>query len=163
MKKRMLMAGVALAFASAAWGQCPNFGPVTAPSQATVQPYGSHQDQFMLVSWDSVEDAMRYTIYWEIPVDHEVDPSGDVVELDEPRASFVALGTVDALLDSEVQRLVVEMGDSEPSGWGVTADVEAHGRWVSSPMTTASLIDPPEATAVEAVSWAEVKATASSE
>ena len=162
MKKRMLMAGVALAFASAAWGQCPNFD-VPAPSQATVQPYGSHQDQFMLVSWESVEDATRYTIYWEILVDFEVDSSGEVVELDEPRASFVPVGRLDAVLDNEVQRLVVEMGDSEPTGWGVSADVSAHGRWVSSPMTTASLVDPPEATAVKAVSWAEVKTTASSE
>ena len=160
MKKRMLMAGVALAFASAAWGQCPS-SDVPAPSQATVQPYGSHQEQFMLVSWESVEDATRYTIYWEVPVDYQVDPSGEVVELDEPRVSFVPLGTVDALLDSETQNAVFETGDSEPTGWGVTADVDVHGRWVSSSMTTAALIAPETTTAVEAVSWAEVKATAS--
>ncbi len=159
MEKRMLMAGVALAFASAAWGQCPS-SDVLAPSQATVQPYGSHQDQFMLVSWESVEDATRYTIYWEIFVDYQVDPSGEAVELDEPRTSFVPLGTVDALLDSEMQRAVFGTGDSEPTGWGVTADVDVHGEWVSSPMTTASLVVPETTTAVEAVSWAEVKATA---
>ena len=160
MKKRMLMAGVALAFASAAWGQCPSSN-VPAPSQATAESYGSHQDQFMLVTWESVEDAMRYTIYWEILVAYEVDPSGELVELDEARPAFVPVGRLDAVLDNEVQRLVVGMGDSEPTGWGVTADVDVHGEWVSSPMTTASLIAPPEATAVEAVSWAEIKATAS--
>ena len=159
MEKRMLMAGVALAFASAAWGQCPNFD-VSAPSQAVVEPYGSQQDQYMLVTWDSVEDATRYTIHWELFVDYEVDPSGEVVELEEARPSFVPWITVDALLDSEVQRAVVDMGDSVPTGWGITAEAEAHGRWISSSMTTAILVAPQAATAVEAVSWAEVKATA---
>ena len=160
MKKRMLMAGVALAFASAAWGQCPS-SAVPAPSMVVAEPFGNQQEQFMLISWDSVEEVTRYTIYWEILVDHQVDPSGEVVELDEPRLSFVPLSTVDALLDSETQSAVFETGDSEPTGWGVTADVSFHGEWKSSPMTTAALIAPEAATSVEAVSWAEVKANAS--
>ena len=159
MEKRMLIAGVVLAFAGAAWGQCPS-SDVPAPSQVVTEPYGHQQEQFMLIMWDSVEEVTRYTIYWEILVDHQVDPSGEVVELDELRPSFVPLVTVDAVLHSEVQRVVMGTGDAEPTGWGVTADVDVHGEWVSSPMTTVSLIAPQAATAVEAVSWAEVKATA---
>ena len=160
MKKRMLMAGVALAFASAAWGQCPSSN-VPGPSMVVAEPFGNQQEQFMLITWDSVEEVTRYTIYWEVFVDYQVDPSGELVELDEPRLSFVPLSTVDAALDSEVQRAIIATGDSEPTGWGVTADIDFHGEWKSSPMTTASLIAPREATAVQAVSWAEVKATAS--
>ncbi len=102
MKQRMLMAGVALAFASAAWAQCPHGAPLLAPDNVRVS-LASPQSQFVLVEWEEVEDATRYAIYLQVfdPDEIEVEAGGEIVEPAETQPDFVPWGHVEALPDRD--------------------------------------------------------------
>ena len=91
MKKQMLMAGVALAFASAAWAQggCPHSANIMAPDDVRVS-LTSPQSQFVLVQWEEVEDATRYTIYLQALIADEIEASsGEFVGPAETQPTFL--------------------------------------------------------------------------
>ena len=165
MKKRMLMAGVALAFASAAWAQggCPHGAQILAPEQVRAS-LSSPQSQFVLVEWEGVEDATRYAIYLQVfdPDEIEVEAGGEIVEPTETQPDFVPWGHVEALPDRDrySMELLAELPNPESAVFGVSAEAEINGRWVSSPIVPASWTAPQISTATEAVTWGQVKATA---
>ena len=163
MKNRMLMAGVALAFASAAWAQCPHsamelMGPNDVRASLT-----NPQSEFVLVEWEDVEDATRYVIYLQV-LDEEVkvEAGEEIVDPTEAQSTFVPWGRVQALPDREQYSMKLAADQTNPKlmGYGVSAEAEVNGRWVSSPIVPASWVEPQISTAVEAVSWGQVKATA---
>ena len=163
MKQRMLMAGVALAFASAAWAQCP-YGAMEllAPDGVRASVAGP-QSQFVLVEWEGVEDATRYAIYLQILVADEIEASsGEFVEPAEAQPTFLPWTRVEALPDRDrySMELFPELPNPESAVYGVSAEAQINGRWVSSPIVPASWVAPQISTAVEAVSWGQVKATA---
>ena len=159
MKQRMLMAGVALAFASAAWAQCPHGAMLLAPDNVRAS-LASPQSQFVLVEWEEVEDATRYAIYLQVfdPDEIEVEAGGEIVEPAETQPTFVPWGHVEALPDRE--QYSMKLPNPESTVYGVSAEAQIHGHWVSSPIVPASWVDPQISTAVEAISWGQVKATA---
>ena len=164
MKKQMLMAGVAIAFASAAWAQCPHGSmELMGPEDVRVS-LASPQSQFVLVEWEEVEDATRYAIYLQVfdPDEIEVEAGGEIVEPAETQPTFVPWGHVEAT--SAQGRYSMEFSPDLPNPesavYGVSAEVQMHGRWVSSPIVPASWVAPQISTAVEAVTWGQVKATA---
>ena len=164
MKKRMLMAGVALAFASAAWAQCP-YGAMELMGPEDVRvSLASPQSQFVLVEWEEVEDATRYAIYLQVfdPDELEVEAGGEIVEPTETQPTFAPWGHVEATPDQGrySMELFPELSDPESVVYGVSAEAEVNGRWVSSPIVPASWVAPQISTAVEAVTWGQVKATA---
>ena len=164
MKQRMLMAGVALAFASAAWAQCP-YGAMEllAPDGVRASVAGPYS-QFVLVEWEEVEDATRYAIYLQVfdADEIEVEASGEIVEPTETQPAFVPWGHVEAVPDRDrySMEFLPELPNPESAVYGVSAEAQINGRWVSSPIVPARWIDPQISTAVEAVSWGQVKATA---
>lgn len=164
MKQRMLMAGVALAFASAAWAQCP-YGAMELMGPEDVRvSLASPQSQFVLVEWEEVEDATRYAIYLQVfdPDEIEAEAGGEIVEPAETQPTFVPWGHVEALPDRNrySMELSPELPNPESVVYGVSAEAEVNGRWVSSPIVPARWLEPQISTAVEAVSWGQVKATA---
>ena len=163
MKKRMLMAGVALAFASAAWAQCPHGAMLLAPDNVRAS-LTSPQSQFVLVEWEEVEDATRYAIYLQVfdPDEIEVEAGGEIVEPAETQPDFVPWGHVEALPDQDrySMEFLPELPNPESAVYGVSAEAQINGRWVSSPIVPASWVEPQISTAVEAISWGRVKATA---
>ena len=165
MKQRMLMVGVALAFASAAWAQggCPYGANIMAPDDVRVS-LTSPQSQFVLVQWEEVEDATRYAIYLQVfdPDELAVEASEEVVEPAETQPDFVPWGRVEALPDRDrySMELLAELPNPKSAVVGVSAEAEINGRWVSSPIVPARWVEPQISTAVEAVSWGQVKATA---
>ena len=163
MKKRMLIAGVALAFASAAWAQCPHGAQILAPEQVRAS-LSSPQSQFVLVEWEGVEDATRYAIYLQVFDADEIDveAGGEIVEPTETQPDFVPWGHVEALPDRDrySMEVLADLPDPKSAVYGVSAEVQMHGRWVSSPIVPANWTAPEISTAVEAVSWGQVKATA---
>ena len=159
MKQRMLMAGVALAFASAAWAQCPSGAmELLAPDGVRVS-VASPQSQFVLVEWEGVENASHYAIYLQVLGDDEVEVEASE-EIVEP--TFVPRDRVEALPDREQysMKFLAELSNPESVVYGVSAESYINGRWVSSPIVPASWVAPQISTAVEAVSWGQVKATA---
>ena len=162
MKQRMLMAGVALAFASAAWAQCPYGASIMAPDDVRVS-LTSPQSEFVLVQWEDVEDASRYVIYLQVFDDEvKVEDGEEIVEPAAAQPTFVPWGRVQALPDREQysMKLAADLTNPEFMGYGVSAEAEINGRWVSSQIVPASWVEPQISTAVEAVSWGQVKATA---
>ena len=162
MKQRMLMAGVALAFASAAWAQCPHGANIMAPDDVRVS-LTSPQSQFVLVQWEEVEDATRYVIYLQVFDDEaKVEAGEEVIEPAAAQPTYVPWGRVQALPDQEQysMKLAADQTNPEFMGYGVSAEAEINGRWVSSPIVPASWVEPQISTAVEAVSWGQIKATA---
>ena len=163
MKKRMLIAGVALAFASAAWAQCPYGANIMAPDDVRVS-LASPQSQFVLVEWEEVEDATRYTIHLQvIDADEvEVEAREEIVEPAEAQPTFLPLGHVEALPDRNrySMEFLPELPNPESAVYGVSAEAQVNGRWVSSPIVPARWVGPQISTSVEAVSWGQVKATA---
>ena len=165
MKKRMLMAGVALAFASAAWAQggCPHSAQILAPDDVRVS-LASPQSQFVLVEWEEVEDATRYTIHLQVlEVDEvEVEAREEIVEPAEVQPTFLPLGHVEALPERNrySMEFLPELPNPESAVYGVSAEAQVNGRWVSSPIVPARWVAPQISTSVEAVSWGQVKATA---
>ena len=162
MKKRMLMAGVALAFASAAWAQCPYGANIMAPDDVRVS-LTSPQSQFVLVQWEDVEEATRYVIYLQVFDDEvKVGAGEEIVDPAEVQPTFVPWGRVQALPDQEQysMKLAADLTNPKFMGYGVSAEAEINGSWVSSPIVPASWVEPQISTAVEAVSWGQVKATA---
>ena len=160
MKQRMLMASVALAFASAAWAQCPHGAmELMAPDDVRVS-LASPQSQFVLVEWEEVEDATRYAIYLQVfdADEIEVEASEEIVDPAEAQPTFVSWGRVEALPDRE--QYSMKLPNPESAVYGVSAEAQIDGRWVSSPIVPARWVDPQISTAVEAVSWGQVKATA---
>ena len=162
MKQRMLMVGVALAFASAAWAQCPYGANIMAPDDVRVS-LTSPQSQFVLVQWEEVEDATRYTIYLQALIADEIEASsGEFVGAAETQPTFLPWYRVEALPDREQysKKFFADLPHPESAVYGVSADAQINGRWVSSPIVPASWTAPQISTAVEAVSWGQVKATA---
>ena len=164
MKQRMLVAGVALAFASAAWaeGECNGLAhskELSSPKDAVVSVADS-RSEFVLVEWEAVEDATQYTIYHEVPIAVLADSRGRTVELEPRVAVFVPWGTVEAVAGKREYSTRVATPNADPTAWGVAAAAQINGRLVSSPMVTARWIEAAIATAVEAMSWGEVKAQA---
>ena len=164
MKQRMLMAGVALAFASAAWAQCPHGAmELLGPDDVRVSLASPHS-QFVLVEWEDVEDATRYAIYLQVfdADEIEVEASEEIVEPAEAQPTFVSWGHVEALPDRDrySMEFLPELPNPESAVYGVSAEALINGRWVSSPIVPAQWIAPQISTAVEAVSWGQVKATA---
>ena len=163
MKKRMLMAGVALAFASAAWAQCPHSAQILAPDDVRVS-LASPQSQFVLVEWEEVEDATRYTIHLQVfdADEIEVEAGGEIVEPAEAQPTFLPLGHVEALPERNrySMEFLPELPNPESAVYGVSAEAQVNGRWVSSPIVPARWVAPQISTSVEAVSWGQVKATA---
>ena len=161
MKQRMLMAGVALAFASAAWAQCPYGANIMAPDDVRVS-LTNPQSEFVLVEWEDVEDASRYVIYLQVFDEVKVEAGEEVLEPAEAQPTFVPWGRVQALPDREQysMKLAADLTNPKLMGYGVSAEAEVNGRWVSSPIVPASWVEPQVSTAVEAVSWGQVKATA---
>ncbi|MCE2449181.1 MAG: hypothetical protein J4F35_12580 [Candidatus Latescibacteria bacterium] len=156
MKKRMLMAGVALAFASAAWAQCP-YGAMELMGPEDVRvSLASPQSQFVLVEWEEVEDATRYAIYLQVfdPDEIEVEAGGEIVEPAETQPTFVPWGHVEAT--PAQGRYSTEFFPDLPNPESVVYGVS----WVSSPIVPASWTAPQISTATEAVTWGQVKATA---
>ena len=162
MKQRMLMAGVALAFASAAWAQCPHGANIMAPDDVRVS-LTSPQSQFVLVQWEEVEDATRYTIYLQVLIADEIEASsGEFVGPAETQPTFLPWYRVEALPDREQysKKFFADLPNPESLVYGVSADAQINGSWVSSPIVPASWVEPQISTAVEAVSWGQIKATA---
>ena len=164
MKKQMLMAGVTLAFASAAWAQCPHGAmELMGPEDVRVS-IASPQSQFVLVEWEEVEDATRYAIYLQVfdPDEIDVEAGGEIVEPAETQPTFVPWGHVEATpaQGRYSMELFPELSNPESVVYGVSAEVQMHGRWVSSPIVPARWVAPQISTAVEAVTWGQVKATA---
>ena len=162
MMKRILMAGVALAFASAAWAQCPFGANIMAPEDVRVS-LTSPQSEFVLVQWEEVEDATRYVIYLQVfDGEVKVEAGEEIVEPDAAQPTFVPWGRVQALPDREQYstKLAADLTNPKFMGYGVSAEAEINGNWVSSPIVPASWVEPQISTAVEAVSWGQVKATA---
>ena len=164
MKKRMLMAGVALAFASAAWAQCPHGAmELMGPEDVRVS-LASPQSQFVLVEWEEVEDATRYAIYLQVfdPDEIDVEAGGEIVEPAETQPTFVPWGHVEATSAQGLysMELSPELSNPESVVYGVSAEAEVNGRWVSSPIVPASWVAPQVSTTTEAVTWGQVKATA---
>ena len=164
MKKQMLMAGVALAFASAAWAQCPHGAmELMGPEDVRVS-LASPQSQFVLVEWEEVEDATRYAIYLQVfdPDEIEVEAGGEIVEPAETQPNFVPWGHVEAMpaQGRYSMELLPELSNPESVVYGVSAEAEVNGRWVASPIVPARWVAPQISTAVEAVTWGQVKATA---
>lgn len=162
MKQRMLIAGVALAFASAAWAQCPYGANIMAPDDVRVS-LTNPQSEFVLVQWEEVEDATRYVIYLQVSDDEvKVETSEEVIEPAAAQPTFVPWGRVQALPDREQYSMKLAADPTNPKfmGYGVSAEAEINGRWVSSPIVPASWVEAQISTAVEAVSWGQVKATA---
>ena len=163
MKNRILMAGVALAFASAAWAQCPHGAQILAPDDVRVS-LASPQSQFVLVEWEEVEDATRYTIHLQVfdSDEVEVEAGGEVVEPTEAQPTFLPLGHVEALPDRNrySMEFLPELPNPGSAIYGVSAEAQVNGRWVSSSIVPARWVAPQISTSVEAVSWGQVKATA---
>ena len=162
MMKRMLMAGVALAFASAAWAQCPYGANIMAPDDVRVS-LTNPQSQFVLVQWEEVEEATRYVIYLQVFDDEvKVEAGEEVIEPAAAQPTFVPWGRVQALPDREQYSMKLAADQTNPKfmGYGVSAEAEINGNWVSSPIVPASWVEPQISTAVEAISWGRVKATA---
>ena len=163
MKQRMLMVGVALAFASAAWAQCPHGAQILAPDDVRVS-LASPQSQFVLVEWEEVEDATRYTIHLQVfdPDEVEVEAGGEVVEPTEAQPTFLPLGHVEALPERNrySMEFLPELPNPGSAVYGVSAEAQVNGRWVSSSIVPARWVAPQISTSVEAVSWGQVKATA---
>ena len=162
MKQRMLMAGVALAFASAAWAQCPFGANIMAPDDVRVS-LTDPQSEFVLVQWEEVEDASHYVIYLQVfDGEVKVEAGEETVEPAAAQPTFVPWGRVQALPDREQYstKLAADLTNPKFMGYGVSAEAEINGRWVSSPIVPASWVEPQISTAVEAVSWGQVKATA---
>ena len=164
MKKRMLMAGVALAFASAAWAQCPHGAmELMGPEDVRVS-LASPQSQFVLVEWEEVEDATRYAIYLQVfdSDEIEVEAGGEIVEPAETQPNYVPWGHVEAMpaQGRYSMELLPELPNPESVVYGVSAEAEVNGRWVASPIVPARWVAPQISTAVEAVTWGQVKATA---
>ena len=153
MKKRILIAGVALVFAGAAWaggGKC-NFGShenIVGPGLVLTSP---HEDPgFFLVEWEIVEDAAFYVIYCEVLQTDEI----------EPVAEWVRMETVDAVPGQKQLSTVVELPDDDVNAvFGVAAGTRFQGIHVLSPITKARFLEPAP-TAVASMSWAQVKTTA---
>ena len=57
-------------------------------------------------------------------------------------------------------KLAADLTNPKFMGYGVSAEAEVNGNWVSSPIVPARWVAPEVSTAVEAVSWGQVKATA---
>ena len=162
MKQRMLMVGVALAFASAAWAQCPYGANIMAPDDVRVS-LTNPQSEFVLVQWEEVEDATRYVIHLQVfDGEIKVEAGEEVIEPTAAQPTFVPWGRVQALPDQEQysMKLAADLTNPKFMGYGVSAEAEINGRWVSSPIVPASWVEPQISTAVEAVSWGQVKATA---
>jgi len=162
MKQRMLMAGVALAFASAAWAQCPHGANIMAPDDVRVS-LTSPQSQFVLVQWEEVEDATRYTIYLQVLIADEIEASsGEFVGPAETQPTFLPWYRVEALPDREQysKKFFADLPNPESLVHGVSADAQVNGSWGSSPIVPAKWVEPQISTAVEAVSWGQIKATA---
>ena len=164
MKKQMLMAGVALAFASAAWAQCPHGAmELMGPEDVRVS-LASPQSQFVLVEWEEVEDATRYAIYLQVfdPDEVDVEAGGEIVEPAETQPNFVPWGHVEAMpaQGRYSMELLPELSNPESVVYGVSAEAEVNGRWVASPIVPARWVAPQISTAVEAVTWGQIKATA---
>ena len=162
MMKRMLMAGVALAFASAAWAQCPYGANIMAPDDVRAS-LTAPQSQFVLVQWEDVEEATRYVIYLQVLDDEvKVGAGEEIVDPAEAQPTFVPWGRVQALPDQEQysMKLAADLTNPKFMGYGVSAEAEVNGNWVSSPIVPARWVTPEVSTAVEAVSWGQVKATA---
>ena len=163
MKKRMLMAGVALAFASAAWAQCPHGAmELLGPNEVRASIAGP-QSQFVLVEWEEVENASRYTIYLQVLVADKIEASsGEFVEPAAAQPTFLPWYRVEALPDREQysKKFFADLPNPESLVYGVSADTQINDRWVSSPIVSARWVDPQISTAVEAVSWGQIKATA---
>ena len=121
MKKRILIAGVALVFAGAAWaggGKC-NFGShenIVGPGLVLTSP---HEDPgFFLVEWEIVEDAAFYVIYCEVLQTDEI----------EPVAEWVRMETVDAVPGQKQLSTVVELPDDDVNAvFGVAAGTRFPG------------------------------------
>ena len=156
MKKRLLIAGVALVFAGAAWaggGNC-NFGShenIVGPGLVLTSP---HEDPgFFLVEWEIVEDAAFYVVYCEVLQTNEI----------EPVAKWVRMKQVEAVPDQRQLSTIVELPDDDVNAvFGVAAGITARflGVQVLSPITKARFLEPAP-TAVASMSWAQVKTTAS--
>ncbi len=164
MKKQMLMVGVALAFASAAWAQCPHGAmELMGPEDVRVS-LASPQSQFVLVEWEEVEDATRYAIYLQVfdPDEVDVEAGGEIVEPAETQPNFVPWGHVEALpaQGRYSMEFLPELSNPESVVYGVSAEAEVNGRWVASPIVPARWVAPQISTAVEAVTWGQIKATA---
>ena len=163
MKNRILMAGVALVFASAAWAQCPHGAQILAPDDVRVS-LASPQSQFVLVEWEEVEDATRYTIHLQVfdSDEVEVEAGGEVVEPTEAQPTFLPLGHVEALPERNrySMEFLPELPNPGSAIYGVSAEAQVNGRWVSSSIVPARWVAPQISTSVEAVSWGQVKATA---
>ena len=165
MKKQMLIAGVALAFASAAWAQggCPHGAMELLGPDGVRASIAGPQSQFVLVEWEEVENASRYTIYLQALIADEIEASsGEFVEPAETQPTFLPWHRVEALPDREQysKKFFADLPNPESLVYGVSADAQINGRWVSSPIVSASWTAPQISTAVEAVSWGQVKATA---
>ena len=118
----------------------------------------------MLVEWEEVEDATRYAIYLQVfdPDEIEVEAGGEIVEPAETQPTFVPWGHVEALPDREQysMKFLAELSNPESTVYGVSAEAQINGHWVASPIVPARWVAPQISTAVEAVSWGQVKATA---
>ena len=107
----------------------------------------SPQSQFVLVEWEGVEDATRYAIYLQVfdADEIEVEAGGEIVEPAETQPTFVPWGHVEALPDRDrySMELLADLPNPESAVFGVSAEAQMHGRWVSSPIVPASLDCPP--------------------
>ena len=121
------------------------------------------QSQFVLVEWEDVEDATRYVIYLQVLDDEvKVEAGEEIVEPAEIQPTYVPWGRVQALPDQEQYstKLAADLTNPGLMGYAVSAEAEVNGNWVSSPIVPARWVAPQVSTAVEAVSWGQVKATA---
>ena len=160
MKKKMLVAGVALAFAGAAWagpGNC-NLGLHQEISAPVLVEFMPHEDPgFYLVEWEAVESADFYAVFCEVLQTYEVDSSGSRIEIDEPVAEWIRMDRVEAVPDQRRFSAVVELPENEEAIFGVAAGINYQGL---SAVAEAQLVLPTTTlTAVKTTSWAQVKTT----
>ena len=137
MKQRMLIAGVALAFASAAWAQggCPHGAmELMAPDDVRASVAGP-QSQFVLVEWEEVEDASRYTDLLADSRRRRDRSQQWRVSLGPPKHSPpTCRGTAwkpCPIGSSTVGNFLQNCPHPESWVYGVSADAQIDGRWVA--------------------------------
>jgi len=127
-----------------------------APSDAVVEEYGGEAG-WVLLRWSSVPDAVSYRVWREVRVVGAPDPSGSVVQLDQPKDAFVPWAKVDQVLNTAEIRAKVSTMDNIVTRWAVSTTVQRDGIEYKSVMQTAEYVG----TLVGEVTWGGLKSTQS--
>lgn len=113
---------MSLAVARAGWAAAP-----AAPDSVWTEDSGN--PEFVVLVWPSVPGADGYRIYLELVVTTEVNPEGEIVQLDSPEYALVQWGYADQQ-EGVVRAVVAFLGTAAPLGVAtVQGGQESLPRW----------------------------------